>query len=121
MIFRFIRRAPLFLTAFVLSGSPLFCAQKNPRDLKPLHRTSWNLEGGAFFVTDGRIPNGPCFRVHGQVDAPHFFDNLKRIDDDGGTTFRRGAEAVKEFPAQLGISMTIHDLPCSMKIGEKAP
>jgi hypothetical protein len=119
MIFRFIRGAPLFLAAFVLCGSPLFCAQKNPKDQKPLHRSSWNLEGGAFFATDGRIPNGPCFRVHGQVDAPHFFDNLRRIDDDGGTTYRRGMEAVTEFPAKLGVSMTIHDFPCSMKIGDK--
>src|SRR5215813_5746701 len=119
MIFRSILRASLFLVAFFLPVSSILCAQKNPKDLKPLHRTSWNLEGGAFFATDGRIPNGPCFRVHGQVDAPRFFDNLRRIDDDGGTTYRRGAEAVTEFPSQLDVSMTIHDLPCSIRIGGK--
>jgi hypothetical protein len=119
MIARFPFRAALLFSSFFLPSASLFSAQKNPKDLKPVHRTSWSLEGGAFFVTEGRIPNGPCFRVDGHVDAPQFFDKLQRVDDDGGTTYRRGTETVTEFPAQLDVIMTVHDFPCSIAIGDK--
>ena len=65
------------LAAYALTAVP---AQKPVKDLKPLGKTVWNLEGGAFFATDGRIPNGPCFRLTGQATAPEFFENLKRIE-----------------------------------------
>src|SRR5579859_2534514 len=116
---RFPFRVALLLGSLFLPGASLFSAQKNPKDLKPVHRTSWSLEGGAFFVTEGRIPGGPCFRVDGHVTAPQFFEKLQRIDDDGGTTYRRGAETVTEFPEQLDVFMTVHDFPCSFAIGEK--
>lgn len=110
--------ASSFFAAFALVA-PLFSAQKNPKDTKPLPRTIWNLEGGAFFATDGRIPNGPCFRINGQATAPNFFANLKRIDDDSGTHYLRGTEAVTEYPPKLEVSILIHDLPCSFLLKDK--
>lgn len=112
-------RSTLLVAAFFLPHGSLCAAQKNPKDLKPIHRSTWSLDGGAFFVTEGRVPSGPCFRVDGQLDAPEFFDKLQRIDDESGTTYRRGAETVTEFPAQLDVIMTIHDLPCSIGVNDK--
>jgi len=109
--------AVFLFASFALAAFPL-AAQKNPKALKPLHRSTWSLEGGAFFATDGGVPHGPCFRVTGQATAPGFFENLKRIDDEEGTTYRRGTETVTEFPAQLDVSMTVHDLPCSIATGD---
>lgn len=102
--------------AFAVSAAP---AQKPARDLKPLGKTVWNLEGGAFFATDGRIPNGPCFRVNGQATALKFFDNLKRIEDNSGTRYVRGAELVTEYPPKLDVSILMHDLPCSLLLKDK--
>jgi len=116
---RFIFRSAILFGSLVLPAPSILCAQKNSKDLKPVHRTSWSLDGGAFFVTEGRVPNGPCFRVDGHVDAPQFFDKLQRLDDDEGTRYRRGTEPVTEFPAQLDVTMTVHDLPCSIAIGDK--
>ncbi|GAC1641356.1 MAG: hypothetical protein NVS9B14_23000 [Candidatus Acidiferrum sp.] len=110
--------AASFFAAFALA-TPLLSAQRNPKDAKPLPRTIWNLEGGAFFATDGRIPNGPCFRVTGQATAPGFFDNLKRVDDDSGTHYLRGTEAVTEYPPKLEVSILIHDLPCSFLLKDR--
>lgn len=110
--------AASFLAAFALVG-PLFSAQKPPKDTKPLPRTVWNLEGGAFFATDGRIPDGPCFRMNGQATAPGFFDNLKRVDDDSGTHYMRGTEMVTEYPPKLEVSILIHDLPCSFLLKDR--
>jgi hypothetical protein len=111
-------RAALPVALFLLPVPSLLCVQKNPKD-RPLPRTVWNLEGGAFFATDGRIPDGPCFRVTGQATAPGFFDNLKRIDDDGGTHYTRGTEMVTEYPPKLDVSILIHDLPCSFLLKDK--
>jgi len=108
--------ASLFV-AFTVVAAP---AQKTSKDLKPLGKTVWNLEGGAFFTTDGRIPNGPCFRMTGQATAPEFFDKLKRIDDDSGTRYLRGAETVTEYPPKLDVSILLHGLPCSFFLKEKA-
>lgn len=110
--------AAFFFAVFALV-TPLFSAQKSPKDTKPLPRTVWNLEGGAFFATDGRIPNGPCFRISGQATAPGFFDNLKRVDDDGGTHYLRGTETVTEYPPKLDVSILIHDLPCSFLLKDR--
>lgn len=110
--------ASLF-AAFALAAAPLPAAQKPPKNLKPLGKTVWNLEGGAFFATDGRIPNGPCFRMTGQATAPGFFENLKRIDDSSGTHYLRGTETVTEYPPKLDVSILIHDLPCSFLLKDK--
>ena len=108
--------AALALAALAASSLP---AQKSPKELRPVARTVWNLEGGAFFATDGRIPDGPCFRMNGQVTAPDFFDNLKRIDDASGTKYQRGAEHVTEYPQKLEVSILLHDFPCSLKLNER--
>src|SRR5262249_48614611 len=88
-------------------------------ELRHVGKTVWNLEGGAFFATDGRMPNGSCFRINGQVTAPEFFDKLKRIDDENGTKFVRGAEAVTEYPPRLDVSILIHDVPCSFRLKDQ--
>jgi hypothetical protein len=48
--------------------------------------------------------------------ADHFFDDLKRIDDDQGTRYLRGKEPVTEFPAALKLLFVIHDQACSAQV-----
>ena len=81
----------------------------------------WNYDGGVIFATDGALPNGVCFRVSGDVNAADFFNNLKRVDDERGTVFRRGTELVSEFPETLDVSFSIRDEPCSRGLRETAP
>lgn len=69
----------------------------------------WNYDGGVLLVTNGSIPNGPCFRISGRMSAPGFFDHLKRIDTDHGTIFRRGSETVTEFPERVVLSFVVRD------------
>src|SRR5882672_4414873 len=117
------KRAFLFgsaLALFALCPLALHAAQKPPKDLKPLGRTVWNLAGGAFFATDGKIPGGPCFRLTGQVTALGFFDNLKRVDDERGTRYLRGSESITEFPPHLDVSILIHDFPCSFNLKDRS-
>ncbi|MBS1839616.1 MAG: hypothetical protein JSS69_14685 [Acidobacteria bacterium] len=117
------KRAFLFASALALCALcplSLRATQKNAKDLKPLGKTVWNFEGGAFFATDGKLPNGPCFRMTGQVTALGFFDNLKRVDDDRGSTYMRGNETVTEFPPHLDVSIFIHDFPCSFNLKDKS-
>src|SRR5437773_10502581 len=76
--------------------SPGASASQSRRD-----KNIWNYDGGVFFATDGSLPNGVCFRVSGNIDAPVFFLNLKRINDEKGTIFRRGTETVTHFPDEL--------------------
>lgn len=82
----------------------------------------WNYDGGIPLVTDGSIPNGPCFRVKGRVTAPHFFDNLKRMDNESsGTVFRRGNETLTQFPEQVTLGFLIYDHPCSTRLDADDP
>lgn len=81
----------------------------------------WNYDGGVIFATDGALPGGACFRVSGEVNRRDFFNNLKRIDDERGTVFRRGTELVSEFPDTLDVSFSIHDEPCSHGLRDIAP
>jgi hypothetical protein len=111
--------AASLLAMFALAAAPLSAAQKPAKNLKPLGKTVWNLEGGAFFATDGRIPNGPCFRINGQATAADFFEKLKRIDDDSGTRYLHGTQEVTEYPPRLKISLQLHDLPCSFLLKDK--
>ena len=63
--------------------------------------------------TDGSIPGGPCFRLNGRVTAPEFFAGLKRIDfENAETVFRRGEEAVKEYPDELLLEFYFLDHLC---------
>jgi hypothetical protein len=116
---RVIFRAAILCGALLAPAISLRGAQKNPKDLKPLHRSTWTLEGGAFFATDGRIPSGPCFRMTGQATAPGFFDSLKRIDDDNGTRYVRGTETVTEYPPRLDVTIYLHDLPCALLLNDR--
>ena len=115
----FLHRAAFLFAAISLAATASSASQKAPKDTKPLPRTVWNLEGGAFFATDGQIPNGPCFRMLGQATAEGFFNNLKRVDDNEGTKYVRGKELVTEFPPRLDVSITIHDFPCSFQLKER--
>jgi len=76
-------------------------------------KSVWNYDGGIIFATDGSLPNGVCFRVNGEVNAGEFFNNLKRVDDERGTQFRRGTETPTHFPGELFLSFDIHDHPCA--------
>ena len=69
----------------------------------------WNYEGGVVLLTNGSIPNGPCFRISGRMTAPGFFDHLKRIDNEHGATFRREEETVTQFPDQVMLSFSVRD------------
>src|SRR2546421_2750278 len=69
----------------------------------------WNYEGGVSLITNGSIPDGPCFRISGRVTAPGFFDNLKRIDTEKGAIFRRGAEGVTSFPDKVLLTFIVRD------------
>lgn len=82
----------------------------------PREKSVWNYDGGIAVVTDGSIPEGPCFRLAGRVTAPGFFDNLKRVDTNDGALFRRGVETVSVFPDQLLLSFRVYDHPCSIKL-----
>jgi hypothetical protein len=69
-------------------------------------------DGGVPFKTDGSLANGACFRVAGRIDAPGFFENLKRTANARGAIFRRGAETITEFPDKIFLSYVIRDHPC---------
>ena len=83
---------------------PLKSLASPPRD-----KNTWNYDGGISLVTNGSIPDGPCFRISGRVTAPGFFDNLKRIDTDKGAIFRRGSETVTSFPDQILLTFIVRD------------
>src|SRR5579885_1317663 len=84
----------------------------------PEKRHVWNYDGGVFFVTDGSIEGGPCFRLSGRLTAPEFFNGLKRIDRvNAGTEFLRGTQVVTQFPDALRLEFVVFDFPCN--VGEK--
>jgi hypothetical protein len=109
------KTAGLSLLCFLLLVPPASTGQFK-RD-----KNIWNYDGGVVFATDGALPNGVCFRVSGDVNAADFFNNLKRVDDERGTVFRRGTELVSEFPETLDVSFSIRDEPCSRGLRENAP
>lgn len=82
--------------------------QNHPKHEKNI----WNYDGGVFFQTDGSLPNDVCFRVYGRVTSEDFFDNLKRVDTDEGTSFRRGTQLVTQFPETLVVAYAIRDQLC---------
>ena len=83
-------------------------------------RTVWNLDGGAFFITDGHLEKGSCFRLSGQVTAPDFFDGLRRVDTDEGTTYFHRDQIVTEFPAEIFVTLHLLDAPCSLDLKDTA-
>ncbi len=78
----------------------------------PHDKSVWNYDGGVLMITDGSLPDGPCFRISGRMTAPSFFDNLKRVDNDSGATFRRGNETLTHFPDQVILAFIVYDHPC---------
>ena len=75
-------------------------------------KTIWNYDGGVQLVTDGNVPDGPCFRLTGRLTAENFFDNLRRVDTTTGTLYRRGNDVVTEFPERMNLSFVLYDHPC---------
>src|SRR5208337_3811936 len=89
--------AVLLLLAAV---APFVCAQS--KQTQPKHeKTVWNFDGGISLITDGSVPDGPCFRLTGRMFAPEFFENLKRVDSELGTIYRRGNDVVSVFPEKM--------------------
>jgi hypothetical protein len=83
-------------------------------------RTVWNLDGGVFFATDGHLENGSCFRLSGQLTARDFFDGLRRVDTDEGTTYLLHNKPVTEFPDELLVTFHLLDFPCSRDLKDTA-
>jgi hypothetical protein len=106
---RFKLAAILLLSLFALD--PVAFPQST-RHEKGGKETVWNYDGGVFFVTDGSLANGVCFRITGRMSSGNFFDGLRRIDTDQATAFMRDAETVTKFPDSVTVSFTIHDQLC---------
>lgn len=100
-------RMACFAFPFLLANLPAASPSQPSRDKNAVY-----YAGGVAFVTDGSFANGACFRVAGRVDAPGFFENLKRTENVRGATFRRGTETVTQFPDKLYLSYVIRDHPC---------
>jgi hypothetical protein len=84
--------------------------------VKAAKRTVWNLDGGVFFATDGHLPNGSCFRLSGQMNAPDFFDGLRRVDSEDGTIYYLRNQLVTEYPDQVQIVVHVLDFPCTLDL-----
>src|SRR5262245_52694333 len=87
---------------------------------KPAKRAVWNLDGGVFFATDGHLPNGSCFRLNGQMQAPDFFDGLRRVDSEEGTLYYLRNTLVTEYPGEVQIVIHLLDFPCTLDLKETA-
>lgn len=106
-----LRRSLISLScaAFLLVAAPMRSGSPDPlRD-----RTTWNYDGGLLMVTDGEVPNGPCFHLFGRLTADEFFTNLRRVDTSSGTVFKRGNDVITEFPEVMNLSIVLFDRPCS--------
>lgn len=106
--------ATLFLLPAFLFGAPppQYGAPSQPAKKE---KTIWNFDGGLTLMTDGSIPDGPCFRMTGLLTAPNFFDNLKRIDTGSGPVIHRGHDVVTEFPERMRLLFELYDIPCGDK------
>jgi len=83
-------------------------------------RTVWNLDGGVFFATDGHLGNGSCFKLSGGMTAADFFDGLRRVDSDEGTSYFLNNKPVTEFPDELLLTLHLLDYPCSRDLKDTA-
>ena len=111
-----VRYKPIVLALlFLLNIAPGASAEqaKHQKHERPdKDRNVWSYDGGVFFETDGSLPNGVCFRVHGQMISGDFFNGLKRVDTDQSTVFHRGNESVTKFPDSVTVSFSIRDQLC---------
>ena len=108
-------RPAFFFLAFLLllaAAAPAAFAQSKLTQSKH-EKTVWNFDGGISLITDGSIPDGPCFRLTGRMFAPEFFENLKRVDSELGTVYRRGNDVVSVFPEKMQLHFMMYDMPCS--------
>jgi hypothetical protein len=96
----------------LVAAAPFACPQTKKTQSNH-EKTVWNFDGGISLITDGSIPDGPCFRLTGRVFAPEFFENLKRVDSQLGTIYRRGNDVVSVFPEKMQLSFMMYDMPCS--------
>jgi hypothetical protein len=96
------------LGCLLFLAAPLPFGWANP----PREKVVWNYDGGVQLVTDGTVPDGPCFRLTGRLTSENFFTNLRRVDVNGGTLYRRGNDVVTEFPDKLRLSFVVYDFPC---------
>jgi hypothetical protein len=101
-----------FVIVSFLCLAPAASTSQHKQSQHRHEKTVWNYDGGVFFQTDGSLPNGVCFRISGRMSAGDFFDNLKRIDTDQVTTFRRGSETVTQFPDSVTVIFAIRDESC---------
>jgi hypothetical protein len=108
----FRRPALLALAVLLLLPAPSPHAQPPPNHDKSV----WNYDGGLSILTDGGIPNGPCFHLTGRATAPDFFENLKREDTSLGTIIHRGNDIVTEYPAQLHLRFVMYDQSCDFAL-----
>ena len=105
----------LVLLLLLAAAAPFACAQT--KETPPKHeKTVWNFDGGISLITDGSIPDGPCFRLTGRMFAPEFFENLKRVDSELGTIYRRGNDVVSVFPGKMQLYFMMYDMPCNDQI-----
>ena len=108
-----IYKSVVFALLFFFSMGAGAFAQKTKHEKQDKHeQTVWNYDGGVFFVTDGSLPNGVCFRINGRMNSGDFFDGLRRIDTDRSTLFQRGSEPVTHFPDAVIISFSVRDEIC---------
>jgi hypothetical protein len=103
--------ALLFLLGLA-SGASAQQAKHKKHEKLDKDRNVWSYDGGVFFETDGSLPDGVCFRVHGQLSSEDFFNGLRRIDTDQATFFERGNETVTKFPDSVTVSFSIRDQLC---------
>jgi hypothetical protein len=104
----------LFLVLLLLLAAVAPAAFAQSKQTQSKHeKTVWNFDGGISLITDGSIPDGPCFRLTGRVFAPEFFENLKRVDSQLGTVYRRGNDVVSVFPEKMQLQFMMYDMPCS--------
>src|SRR5208282_4846070 len=105
----------LAVLSMLAAAAPFLHAQVKQTQGKH-EKTVWNFDGGISLITDGSIPDGPCFRLTGRMFAPEFFENLKRVDSELGTVYRRGNDVVSEFPEKMQLHFMMYDMPCSDQI-----
>jgi hypothetical protein len=107
-------RLACFALSILLVNWPTASLSRPSRD-----KNAVNYDGGIFFETDGSLSNGACFRVAGRVHSREFFENLKRIDNAQGVTFRRGVQTVTHFPDKIIVCYIIRDHPCDPRFRQE--
>jgi len=105
------RTAVLAILSF-LCLTPAVSANQHKQSEHKHEKTVWSYGGGVFFQSDGSLPSGVCFRISGWVNSQDFFDNLKRVDFEESTIFRRGSETVTQFPESVTVTFSIRDELC---------